>query len=75
MKIAFFFNFLQIIFAIADIKIFLPDAILNIPTDLLYNKNFIARAPDSVVNNDKQKQTEYLNNIKKLEENLKSLQT
>ena len=43
--------------------------------DKLNNDNFVARAPDSVVVNEKRKQTEYLDSIQKLEENLKSLQS
>ena len=39
----------------------------------LNNENFIARAPEDVVANEKRKQTEYLDSIQKLEDNLKSL--
>ena len=41
----------------------------------LNNKNFIARAPENVVENEKRKQKEYLINIQKLEENLNSLKS
>jgi len=40
----------------------------------LNNENFVARAPESVVANEKRKQSEYVDSIKKLEENLKSIQ-
>ncbi len=41
----------------------------------LNNENFIARAPENVVANEKRKQKEYLINIQKLEKNLNSLKS
>ncbi len=40
----------------------------------LSNKNFISRAPADVVANEKLKFAEYTENLRMLEENLKSLQ-
>jgi valyl-tRNA synthetase len=39
----------------------------------LSNANFVDRAPDDVVDNEKRKQAEYQSSLEKLEENLKSL--
>ena len=39
----------------------------------LNNKNFIDRAPNDVVNNEKKKQAQYQSTLKKIEDNLKSL--
>ena len=48
---------------------------LNSVNGKLNNDNFVAKAPDSVVANEKRKQAEYMDNIQKLKENLKSLRT
>ena len=39
----------------------------------LSNANFVDRAPDDVVDNEKRKQAEYQSSLEKLQENLKSL--
>ena len=39
----------------------------------LNNKNFVKRAPDDVINHEKNKQTDYKNSLTKLLENLNSL--
>jgi valyl-tRNA synthetase len=41
----------------------------------LSNTNFVARAPEDVVDNEKRKQTEYQSSLEKLQENLNSLKT
>ena len=41
----------------------------------LNNANFIDRAPDNIVDNEKRKQAEYQSSLEKLKQNLKSLQT
>jgi len=47
---------------------------LNSVNSKLNNKNFISRAPESVVQNEKSKQERYLSSIDKLNENLNSLE-
>jgi len=39
----------------------------------LGNTNFVARAPEDVVANEKRKQAEYQSNLEKLQDNLNSL--
>ena len=46
---------------------------LSAVTKKLSNPNFIKRAPEKVVENEKQKQKEYQNNLDKLVENLSSI--
>ena len=46
---------------------------LELITKKLSNPNFIKRAPEKVVENEKQKQKEYQNNLDKLVENLSSI--
>ena len=48
---------------------------LNAVNGKLNNANFIDRAPDNVVDNEKRKQAEYQSSLEKLKQNLKSLQT
>ena len=42
-------------------------------TNKLNNKNFVDRAPEAVVNNEKRKQKQYQSTLKKIEDNLKAL--
>ena len=46
---------------------------LNAVNRKLGNENFVSRAPDNVVENERRKQSNYQENLKKLQENLKSL--
>ena len=46
---------------------------LGAVNDKLSNANFVDRAPDDVVDNEKRKQAEYQSSLEKLQDNLKSL--